>query len=131
MGVAAAAPEVCAPVEASRDTLAVAWVSPVRERAGRTEWIEVVEAAGLRGWVAKRKQPSVGELLALLDLRHRDGEPKRRYKVVIFEVRAEDLCATGESAGDLPVWTVEWRTAAQGGFCLLPADRFVRETAPR
>jgi hypothetical protein len=117
------------------ETLYVAWVSPGRQTVGNQGWLTVVKTQDLNAWVAKDK-PTVGRLLQALGERKKTKEPKRRYKVTIFEVRSMDLClpdeeeravdtATGKETFDL--YEIQWRDAAVRGFCVLPAQRYVEE----
>ncbi len=110
----------------SADTVSVAWVAPVRKRAGNNAWLEVVKTAELRDWVRTSKAPGIGPMLHTLGLRKNADPPRRRYKVTIFEVRGDQLCGSDAELG-LDSWTVRWRDVARRGFCMLPAERFVAE----
>lgn len=145
------------------DRLAVAWVSPLGAHAFGSTWLEVVPAANLRGWLDE-EGPRVGRMLQGLGVRRRESDPKRPWKVTVFEVDVADLCrplldveegqmidgmlscperlgrshggrsgcgytvdrGTGERA--LDTFRIRWRDAARAGFCVLPAERFVRGT---
>lgn len=89
----------CETLEPPPATLAVAWVSPVRQAVGGASWLPVVPAAELRAFVAKGS-PSQGRLLQALGLQKKDKEPRRRYKVTIFEVRADLMCRPVEGADE-------------------------------
>ena len=73
------------------ETLSVAWISPVRDRVGARADITVVRTTDLRDWVGS-EAPSVGRLLQRLGLREESTDPRRRYKVVIFDVSQDALC---------------------------------------
>ena len=74
------APALPAPDEA----LSVAWVSPLRSRARADEWLVVVPTADLREYA--QGAGSVGRTLQRLGLRKRPADPRRLYKVVVFDV---------------------------------------------
>lgn len=161
--VATALAQDCAKLAPPPDHLAVAWVSPVRRSARRGTWLPVVPAADLRAFV-KAQSPSPGRLLQALGVRKRAKDPKRRYKVTIFDLTAADLCrpvegteegyvvdgvgacgrldhatstysgcgyttdqADGKRRFDL--YRVQWKTAAARGFCVLPLERYLSDSA--
>ncbi len=92
----AACPEEYLPLP---DQLSVVWVSPVRKRAHAKTLLPVVATQDLREWMAK-EQPSVGRLLQRLGMRKKSKEPKRKYKVVIFDIRSGDLCRPMDTVND-------------------------------
>lgn len=147
------------PIE--KDRLSVAWVSPLGVNAWQSTWIPVVQTAQLRG-ALDETGGDLARMLQILGLRKKSKPPKRRYKVVIFEVSPEYLCRPIDGvepdvevdgqpaclprlsktkrnykgcgfttdrldgARGLDVYRTQWRDAAQSGFCVLPADRFVQ-----
>lgn len=162
--LAAAAQEPC-PIETlttPRETLSVAWISPVRRHVHARTTIAVVPTTALRTWVGG-ETPTVGRMLQRVGLRADDSEPWRRYKVVVFDVSRETLCRAvdlfsgAEHVAGVPicapdqgkavphdsgcgfvldgadgqqsfeVFRIRWRDAVRGGFCVLPAERFVQE----
>ena len=66
------------------ETLSVAWVSPLPRRAHG--WLEVVRTRDAA------RQGDVGRMLQALGRRRKDTAPRRRYKVVVFDVSATALC---------------------------------------
>lgn len=119
-------PECELPSELSSDRVSVAWVAPVRKRVGNNAWLEVVKTSELREWVRTSKAPGIGPMLLQLGLRKNADQPRRRYKVTIFEVAGDELCGSDAELG-LDSWKVRWRDVARRGFCMLPAERFVAE----
>lgn len=134
------------------DTVAVAWVSPVKKRVGGKTYIDVIPVVPLR----HADFQTVGELVHGLGQKKHKTAPRKPYKVTIFEVDPRVLCrpldgvepgervagvpacesarTTGKSDGsgcyevsDLPVFRIRWRDASVRGFCILPAQRFVNE----
>ncbi len=97
--VAFAQDPACERMDPPPATLAVAWVSPVRQAVGAGAWLPVVAAADLRAFVAK-SDPSQGRLLQALGAQKKDKPPHRRYKVTIFEVRADLMCRPVEGADE-------------------------------
>ena len=74
------------------EAMSVAWVSPVAKRVGRNGTVQVVSTAALRSWVAREGEGSIARMLQQLGLRSRAAEPKKRWKVVVFDVVSQDLC---------------------------------------
>ncbi len=70
-------------------TVSVAWVSPVGRRSGARTWLWVVPTRELRAFADDQSQ---GRTLQWLGLRRRDTEPRRRWKVVVFDALPTDLC---------------------------------------
>jgi hypothetical protein len=129
---AAKVPEVCLAAEAPEPgrTISVAWVSPLRRRAGSHRFLDVVPTAELRR--VATSDGSVARMLQRLGMRKSTREPDRRYKVVVFDARTDDLYGCGATidrgAGGgkgLPLYGATWATLAADGFCVLPATRFV------
>ncbi len=119
------APECELASELSSDTLSVAWVSPMNKRVGANGWFEVVPTTQLRSWAASNGR-AVGPMLKAVGARKKADEPKRPWKVTIFEIEGDLLCMS-DTEGSLPVYEARWRDVARRGFCLLPAERFVAE----
>lgn len=161
--VATALAQDCAKLEPPPEHLAVAWVSPVRQSAHGGTWLPVIPAADLRAFV-RAESPGTGRLLQALGVRKKTKDPKRRYKVTIFDLTSADLCrgiegteegyvvdgvaacgrldretstysgcgyttdrADGKRGFDL--YRVQWKTAAARGFCVLPLERYLADTA--
>ncbi len=137
IGVAAArVPDVCLTAEAPEPgrTISVAWVTPLRRRAGNNEFLEVVPTVELRR--AAKTDASLARTLQRLGVRRSSREPDRRYKVVVFDAPTDQLHGCGatvdhatEGVG-LPLYGATWATLAADGFCVLPAARFVAGEAP-
>jgi hypothetical protein len=89
LGVAEASE--CASLSEPKQTLSVAWVSPVGRRVGASKWLHVVSNRDLATLVRGEKA-GVGRMLQSLGLRRRASDPKRRFKVVVFEVDRGILC---------------------------------------
>jgi len=67
-------------------------VSPLGKRVGKNGWLTLTPTQELRSWARAEAGGSVARLLQRVGLRKRSKEPSRPYKVVIFDVRAEQLC---------------------------------------
>ena len=74
------------------EALSVAWISPLRKTVRGGTWLTLVPTTELRSWAQTEGGGSVGRMLQHLGMRKRGTEPRRRYKVVVFDVRAENLC---------------------------------------
>lgn len=122
----AQAPSCTRPDDAPTGTLSVAWVSPVRRRVGSHRWLDVTPTTELRRWLTQQRDPEVGDLLHHVGQRRTTKAPSRRYKVTIFEVPGEALCAS-ELQAPSATFRAQWNDLARRGFCLLPAERFVTE----
>lgn len=101
--------------------MSVAWVSPLRKRVGGKKELVVFPTREVTAWLAEHPGTTTGQLLRHLGLRDRKKEPRRPWKVTVFEVDTAELC------GGEPGWTASWRRLARRGFCVLPADRFLAE----
>ena len=86
---------------------------------------DVVPTSDLRDWTAHNGR-AVGPMLQAVGARKKADDPKRPWKVTIFEVEGNLLCGT-EGEAKLAVYRARWRDVARRGFCLLPAERFVSE----
>lgn len=73
------------------EALSVAWISPLRRKARARTWLWVVPTSELRARVAE-EGGGIARTLQLVGQRKRSKEPSRRYKVTIFDVRADALC---------------------------------------
>ena len=128
----ARAPDACATAEQppAGVSMSVVWVSPLGKRAGRNRYLPVVPSAELRRWVTS-EPTSVARLLQKVGVRKSDREPRRRYKVVVFDAHTDDLTGCGLTTDlhadghGLPLYGSTWSALAADGFCVLPADRFV------
>ena len=137
LGVAVArVPDACLTAEAPEPggTISVAWVSPLGRRAGNHRFLQVVPTVELRR--AATTDASLARTLQRLGMRRSSHEPDRRYKVVVFDARTDELYGCGatvdhatEAAG-LPLYGATWATLAADGFCVLPAARFVGGARP-
>lgn len=118
---ALAAPVCESPAPVQRDRLSVAWISPTPARATARQWLTVIPAAELRRWVAE-EQADLTRLLQGLGLRRSDAPPHRPWKVVVFDVEADELCrptregTPGTDAGGVPI-------CASGGRGVRGRDR--------
>ncbi len=84
--------------------LSVAWLSPVGQRVRARTWIEVVATGALRDWLRADPSATLGRTLQLLGRRKKPEDPRRLYKVTVFEARVPDLCRpikVGEGAPPL------------------------------
>jgi hypothetical protein len=84
------------------ETLSVAWVSRLRDDAAAQTWLPVVATADLRAWM-QRESPTPGRFLQYLGLRKTAEDPKRRWKVTVFDVHVSKLCRAIESAEETEV----------------------------
>jgi len=99
LGALALSQEPCDPTfDTPAATTSVAWVSPVRRRARGGKWLWVVRTSELRDWLTREPEAGVGRTLQWLGMRKKATDPRRRYKVTIFEARAVDLCRPVEDA---------------------------------
>lgn len=100
-------PAACPSLEPVHGRVSVAWVSPMSQTVGADTLLPVVRTSALRAWLAAEK-PTVGRMLQGLGMRRRYTDPKRPYKVTIFEVDADALCRpmgdrlAGDDASGLP-----------------------------
>jgi hypothetical protein len=110
-GPGAASEPICVEADFARlveppERLAVAWVG--RWRREPRGALRVVPAADLARWVAEQEPAWEGRTLQRLGIRRRNTDPKRRYKVVIFDVPSTVLCrpvldvAVGEIVAGMP-----------------------------
>lgn len=86
LAAAACSPEFAAPP----DTQSVVWVSRLRKTVGRNGRVHVVPLAALRK-VQKRPLTS-GRMLQVLGLRKKARNPRRPWKVTVFEASSGGLC---------------------------------------
>jgi len=89
LGVAGASE--CASLTEPKETLSVAWVSPVRRQVLASKWLRVTPNRDLSSLVRNQKA-GVGRMLQAIDMRRRSKDPRRRFKVVVFEVDRGILC---------------------------------------
>jgi hypothetical protein len=93
MSVAQGQDEICkGDYRAPPESLSVAWVSPLRAKVGAQGWIRVVRTQDLRAWAEAETGSGLGRMLQSLGLRRTDRDPRRRYKVTIFDVASTGLC---------------------------------------
>lgn len=164
LGVALAAdPPACESISPPPDDLAVIWVSPTRQRVRGGEWLPVVPASEFRAF-AREEKPKVGRALQALGMRKKATDPKKPYKITLFEVTPSMLCrpVAGAEEGFLVTgvpacgrwdapndgtsgcgyaldradgtrsftqYRVRWKDAAAAGFCVLPFDSYLKDSA--
>lgn len=115
LALAALAADPCdLPLEAPPEMVSVAWISPTRAKAGNNEWLFVVPTKDLTRWLRDNPGASTGDLLRRVGARRKTSEPKRSYKVTIFEVESVALCRPIEGAAETDV--IEGVIACQGGL---------------
>lgn len=148
------------PLPAPDEVLSVAWVSRVARKVGANTWLSVVSTTELRALVDDDKR--LARMLQRLGLRRSEREPRRRYKVVVFDVSRDVLCRpiddaspgevidgvaacddgralprrgtagcgytedTASGGTGLVLYRAQWSELARNGFCVLPAERFLR-----
>jgi hypothetical protein len=99
---ALAAAQTCdaSALDAPGATVSVAWVSPVRARAGARRWLWVVPTKELRAFAETHE---TGRVLQWLGEQRKDRPPRRRWKVVVFDATPADLCRplADDGAGDV------------------------------
>ena len=88
------AAQACEDLSEVPESFQVAWVSPLRQRVGSKEMIEVVRFSELRDWSASNDADAKRLLQHLGLLR---GKVRRKidpadYKITVFDVRSEVLC---------------------------------------
>lgn len=88
-------------------SMSVAWVSPAGARVGLTGRLTVVPTRALRAWM-DRQGDGLGRVLQGLGLRRSDKEPKRAWKVTVFDVDVASLCRPidgepGTLVGNVPL----------------------------
>jgi len=74
------------------ESLSVVWVSPLRAKVGAKGWLTVVRTNELRDWVGAEAGGSVGRMLQYLGLRRTDRDPRKRYKITIFDAASSEMC---------------------------------------
>ena len=118
--------EECVPAEIAAPTVSVAWISPLPRRVRGGREVEVVPTRDLTTWLRDHPEATPGDLLRHLGIRDRPREPRRTWKVTIFDVHTANLCKHPENEG---AYVSTWRELAQRGFCVLPVERFLAEGA--
>ncbi len=121
--IAAAA---CGDVSALPEITSVAWISPIGRQVRSNGWMEVVRTQDLRAWIDAN---STGEtppdpllLLQHLGMASRRGgmAAKRRYKVTVFDLRADWMCrpiadgAPGEALAGVSICEEPQQKAEKG-----------------
>ena len=84
----------CEALSKTQDSFQVAWISPVRERVGSREMIEVVSFRDLRKWV-NDKDASAKDLLhhlGMLKKGYKKSIDPTDYKITIFDIEHKSLC---------------------------------------
>ena len=74
------------------DNVSVAWISPLGAQARGKQWLVVAPTAELRSWQKAHRSAGTGELLQALGLRKRAVDPKKPWKIVIFDTTKQGLC---------------------------------------
>ena len=149
----ASAADICEDaIRGAKDTRSVAWVSALPRRG--VGWMSVTDATLLRRWV-EAERPSAARFLQHVGVRRSARDPKRSFKVVIFDVAGDRLCVPGQAdptvlcdvrgasrvrhgerdcgqvvvrGSDVPGATMlrgRWEDMAASGFCVLPLERFL------
>jgi len=149
----ASAADICEDaIRSANDTRSVVWISGLSRRGWG--WLSVTDATLLRAWVEKER-PSTGRLLQHVGVRRVSRDPKRAYKVVVFDVPGSSLCVPGQvepavlcdvrgankprtseqECGQIVVRETKlpgakmlrgrWEDLAASGFCVLPLERFL------
>ena len=96
----------------------VAWISPVKERVGSKEMIEVVSFRDLRKWV-KDKDATAKDLLhhlGMLKKGYKKEIDPRDYKITIFDIEQKSLCRpmkgkAGDKIKNVPICIENQQTA--------------------
>lgn len=109
------APRTCDALAPVPETVQVAWVSKLGKRAGSSTLLEVVRVADLRKRVELEKRDPKGVLQAL----GLAGKRARgKWKVVVFDVKAEQLCRPVEGKDGLVegvrACASDWQRRASG-----------------
>lgn len=107
----------------------VVWISPLRKTVGANAGIRVVPMPALRE--AARKGPlSVGRLLQIVGERKKATNPRKPWKVTVFEASTGGLCRPIARADEtdfvagLPVCTASWsRSSKRDSGCGTTNDR--------
>lgn len=100
-------PPACPSLAPPPARLQVAWVSPVRKQVWGRRSLSVVRVAELRTFVQAQGADRVRTLQALGIIGPR-GKLRKRYKITLFDVSAEQLCRPvehtleGEDSDGLP-----------------------------
>ena len=100
----------CEEVEPVPESLQVAWISPIRDTARSSEYIEVVRVRDLRAWVRANSSEPVRVLQAagMLERDVTNREAEQEYKITIFDVQRAWLCrplldvTPGEDISNVP-----------------------------
>jgi hypothetical protein len=87
--------------------MSVAWISPAGAHVGLSGKLTVVPTRALRAWLEDHGA-SLARLLQGMGLRRRDDEPKKAWKITIFDVDAPSLCrpiddVPGTAVGGVPI----------------------------
>ncbi|MEZ4241418.1 MAG: hypothetical protein R3F59_35760 [Myxococcota bacterium] len=72
--------------------LSVAWISPLGKRVRGKAWLYVVPTTELRAFAAGEGKGDVVRLLQWAGVRRSARPPHRRFKVVVFDVSADQIC---------------------------------------
>ncbi|MEL6345977.1 MAG: hypothetical protein AAFV53_22895 [Myxococcota bacterium] len=110
----------CEPVEPVRESLQVAWISPVKQKVRGGTMIEVVQVRDLRAWIRNNspEEPRVLQMLGMHGRATATADDRRDYKITIFDVRREWLCrpleggTPGTDVSNVPVCAVREQQAA-------------------
>lgn len=116
------------------DHLSVVWVAPRSRRVRSGSWLTVVPTLDVMDF-AREEEPTVGRLLEHLGQR-RSGrrEPRRAYKVMVFDVAPDSLCRPidGLDARVVGVDVCEFKTRHFKGTdgCGFTVDTGTRRVGP-
>lgn len=110
----------CEPVESVPESLQVAWISPVRDRARAREFIEVVRVRDLRAWIRANSSDPVRvlQVVGMLERGELSESAGEDYKITVFDVQREWLCrpllsaTPGEDISDIAACPASEQEAA-------------------
>ena len=92
----------CSDLEPLPDAIQVAWVSPVRQRVGGNEMVEVVHLQTLQAWLKSEGNDPKKLLhqMGMLSQRSKKSIDPSNYKITIFDVNTSGLCRPIEQTED-------------------------------
>lgn len=112
-------------LSAAPDQQSVVWISPLRKTVSAGKLVRVVPTSALRA----EKPGSVGRLLQLVGLRKKATNPRRSWKVTVFEASSGALCRPiadadpSEFVAGLPVCTRKSGGSKRDTGCGTTVDR--------
>lgn len=84
---------------APEDVSALAWISPLRRTVGKNRRVRVVPVSALRK-AAKKGKLTPGRVLQIVGERKRARNPRRPWKVTVFQASSGALCRPIEGQPD-------------------------------